>query len=98
MIINDTSNGKFYKQSRDNFEEGSDERSVIINEEGKGLSFADQLNNLNENDFEDSLEENTKLPLNQFWMAFGSEAKLWEYSEQAIDLFTSGEPITREQQ
>ena len=55
MIINDTSNGKFYKNSKEFYE--SEEKSVIINDEGKDFDFADQINNLNEEDFDDSLEQ-----------------------------------------
>lgn len=46
MIINDTSNGKFYKNSS-----GSE----------KNYDFADQLNQCDEVDFDDEIDQNSAL-------------------------------------
>lgn len=64
MIINDTSNGKFYKNSS-----GSE----------KNYDFADQLNQCDEVDFDDEIDQNSAL--GKIWAAFGSEAKVRDYSE-----------------
>lgn len=55
MIINDTSNGKFYRNSYGNG--SSENKSVIVNdEEDKFMCFADQLNNCDEEDFDENVD------------------------------------------
>jgi len=64
MIINDeiSSNGKFYNRSKDSFNkpESSEEKSMIVRDleigpEGAPISFADQLNRMDDEALENEL-------------------------------------------
>ena len=62
MIINDdmSSNGKFYNKSRDSYKQpsSSGEKSVIVRdiESAAPMSFAEQLNQMDDEDVQDEMQ------------------------------------------
>lgn len=110
-----SSNGKFYSTGKHNsgfklggssVDKSSTEKSVIVRDEPQPMSFAEQLNRMDSggeissDELAEGEEDNEAMALSQMRMVLGSEQRVREESEKAIDNFIAkadmpSEPVAR---